>query len=532
MASTSRHKPSAVLVCGQAHSILNRRDGLWLKRRRFGSSNLAGFGLWRVAQPQSDSVFLPIAPIGDRVGQLDRGAQLDRQQLCLGGGRCTDDTGAERVRPDVRNPKAGAGRGTGREPLRKRIGRRRVGGDRQGGRRLPVGCDELGLAQREAIGSGDLDLAGDAARREAGADLIVGRGRGAPAACGKHQDDRKQAGRANHNATVSAKAGAREARPDICGGRMAQFPTVKEEKAMPAAAAAQTADIGAVEDRNFPIRDFRLQNGVVMPEVNIAYETYGRLAAGGQNGVLVTHGYTSSHHAAGHNPANGDQPGWWDGLIGPGKAIDTDKLFVVSSNMLGSSFGSTNGASLDPATGQPYGADFPAIAVRDIVAAQKLLLDRLGVRHLVAVAGPSYGGYQAFPMGRRLSRHDGCGRRGGDRTQIGKCRTEPRRSASPARRRPRMEWWPVLRTGGAKTVLTELRVEILKRNGIEAAARRSLSDQGPRARRRSASRRWPGHRMGRELAGDPAPRHGRLRHGQGFLRRSRAKVLYVLCADR
>ncbi|HXC13569.1 MAG TPA: alpha/beta fold hydrolase [Stellaceae bacterium] len=177
---------------------------------------------------------------------------------------------------------------------------------------------------------------------------------------------------------------------------MAKFPTVKEEKAMPAAAAAQTADIGAVEDRNFPIRDFRLQNGEVMPEVNIAYETYGRLAADGRNAVLVTHGYTSSHHAAGQNPANANQPGWWDGLIGPGKAIDTDRLYVVASNMLGSSFGSTNGASLDPRTGKPYGADFPAIAVRDIVAAQKALLDNLGVRHLVAVAGPSYGGYQAF----------------------------------------------------------------------------------------------------------------------------------------
>ena len=132
-------------------------------------------------------------------------------------------------------------------------------------------------------------------------------------------------------------------------------------------AAAHTTDIGVVEDRNFSIRDFRLQNGVTMPEVNIAYETYGRLAADGRNAVMITHGYTSSHHAAGDNPANGNQPGWWDGLIGPGKAIDTDRLFVDASNMLGSSYGSTNGASLDPRTGKPYGPDFPAITVRDIV---------------------------------------------------------------------------------------------------------------------------------------------------------------------
>ncbi|HTV43772.1 MAG TPA: alpha/beta fold hydrolase [Stellaceae bacterium] len=165
---------------------------------------------------------------------------------------------------------------------------------------------------------------------------------------------------------------------------------------MSATVASPARDLGTVLDRKFSIQDFRLQNGTVMPAVDIAYETYGRLAGDGRNAVLITHGYTSSHHAAGRNPANGNQPGSWDGLIGPGKAIDTDKLFVVASNMLGSSYGSTNGASLDPRTGKPYGPDFPAITVRDIVAAQKQLLDGLGVRHLVAVAGPSYGGYQAF----------------------------------------------------------------------------------------------------------------------------------------
>src|SRR5690349_11099752 len=160
--------------------------------------------------------------------------------------------------------------------------------------------------------------------------------------------------------------------------------------------AAHAADLGTVEDERFLIRGFRLSDGTAMPEAEVAYETYGRLAHDGSNAVLIVHGYTSSHHAAGRNPANGNQPGWWNGLIGPGKAIDTDKLFVVSSNMLGSSFGSTNGASIDPATGKPYGPDFPAITVHDIVAAQKLLLDELGVKRLVAVAGPSYGGYQAF----------------------------------------------------------------------------------------------------------------------------------------
>src|SRR5258708_29252467 len=169
------------------------------------------------------------------------------------------------------------------------------------------------------------------------------------------------------------------------------------EIAMTDGAALRTEDIGTVHDQFFTLHDFRLANGAVLAEAKIVYETYGRLASDGRNAVLITHGYTGSHHAAGRNPANGNQPGSWDGLIGPGKAIDTDQLFVVASNMLGSSFGSTNAGSIDPQIGEAYGPDFPNITIRDIVAAQKTLLDDLGVRHLVAVAGPSYGGYHAFP---------------------------------------------------------------------------------------------------------------------------------------
>src|SRR5579864_9656064 len=109
------------------------------------------------------------------------------------------------------------------------------------------------------------------------------------------------------------------------------------EIAMNDASALRAEDIGTVEDRFFTLRDFRLTDGTMMPEATIAYETYGRLAPDGRNAVLITHGYTGSHHAAGRNPNNGGQPGSWDGLIGPGKAIDTERLFVVSSNMLGSS---------------------------------------------------------------------------------------------------------------------------------------------------------------------------------------------------
>src|ERR1700745_1359373 len=143
------------------------------------------------------------------------------------------------------------------------------------------------------------------------------------------------------------------------------------------------ADIGAVEDRFLTLRNFPLTDGTVMPEATIAYESYGRPAPDGRTPVLCTQGYPGSHHFAGRNPANGNQPGSWDGLIGPGKAIDTDRLFVVPSNMLGSVFGATNGASINRQTGKLYGPDFPAITVRDIVTAERALLDGLGVKHLV-----------------------------------------------------------------------------------------------------------------------------------------------------
>ena len=228
-------------------------------------------------------------------------------------------------------------------------------------------------------------------------------------------------------------------------------------------------DLGTVEDRRFAISNFRLRNGAVMPAVELAYETYGRLAADGRNALLITHGYTSSHHAAGRNPANGNLTGWWDSLIGPGKAIDTDKLFVVSSNMLGSSFGSTNGASINPHTGEPYGPDFPAITVHDIVAAEKALLEALGVEHLVAVAGPSYGGYQAFQWA--VTYPDAMDAIVPVVTAPKAQNVEGNLAELQARLATDPEWngGRYCDGGGAKTVLTELRVEMLKRNGIEAA---------------------------------------------------------------
>src|SRR5262245_18543777 len=152
----------------------------------------------------------------------------------------------------------------------------------------------------------------------------------------------------------------------------------------------------ATVSASFTVPSFKLESGQVLPELMLAYETYGRLAPDRRNGILVTHRFTGNHCAASAPTPAMPTAGWWCGLIGAGKAIDTDRYFVVSSNMLGSSYGSTAPAATNPATGRPYGPDFPDITLPDIVGAQKALLDSLGVQHLVAVAGPSFGGYQAF----------------------------------------------------------------------------------------------------------------------------------------
>lgn len=139
-----------------------------------------------------------------------------------------------------------------------------------------------------------------------------------------------------------------------------------------------------------------LQSGRSMGDYTLAYETYGTLNADKSNAVLVCHALNASHHVAG---VYADQPsnvGWWDNMIGPGKPVDTNRFFVVGINNLGSCFGSTGPMHTNPATGQPYGADFPVVTVEDWVNAQARLLDRLGIGQLAAVLGGSLGGMQAL----------------------------------------------------------------------------------------------------------------------------------------
>ena len=140
-----------------------------------------------------------------------------------------------------------------------------------------------------------------------------------------------------------------------------------------------------------------LECGRSLPGVTVAYETYGRLNANGDNAVLVCHALTGSAHAAGEAPGHpGGATGWWDPMIGPGRAFDTDEMFVVCPNILGSCYGTTGPVSLNPSRGLPYGKSFPRVTVRDMVRVQHALLSSLGVRSLLTVTGGSLGGMQAL----------------------------------------------------------------------------------------------------------------------------------------
>jgi homoserine O-acetyltransferase/O-succinyltransferase len=155
-----------------------------------------------------------------------------------------------------------------------------------------------------------------------------------------------------------------------------------------------TGPIHATDGKTFTAKNYRLQSGIVMPIVTIAYRTLGVLAPGHDNVVLVTHGNTSGPQMI--DPDGSPAEGSWSEIVGPGKAVDTDRFFVICPNMLGSSYGSTNAASIDPMTGTRYGPRFPDITVSDIVGTQRALLHDLGIDRLVAIVGPSYGGFQAF----------------------------------------------------------------------------------------------------------------------------------------
>jgi homoserine O-acetyltransferase len=144
-----------------------------------------------------------------------------------------------------------------------------------------------------------------------------------------------------------------------------------------------------------PPDELYLHSGRILGPVTVAYETYGTLSPSRDNAVLVCHALSGDAHAAGNHPDD-PKPGWWDPMIGPGRAIDTERYFVVCPNVLGSCKGTTGPASINPRTGHPYAMKFPVITIRDMVRVQALLLDHLGIDRLHCVIGGSMGGMQAL----------------------------------------------------------------------------------------------------------------------------------------
>ena len=159
------------------------------------------------------------------------------------------------------------------------------------------------------------------------------------------------------------------------------------------------ASVGIVRAEYFTFAEdepFCLESGATLGPVTIAYETYGRLNAEHSNAVLICHALSGGAHAAGCLATEEGQLGWWDDCIGPGKAFDTDRFFVICSNVLGSCYGTTGPASINPATGEPYGLRFPVVTVGDMVRAQVKLVEHLGIERLLCVAGGSMGGMQVL----------------------------------------------------------------------------------------------------------------------------------------
>ncbi len=180
--------------------------------------------------------------------------------------------------------------------------------------------------------------------------------------------------------------------------------TVKTNKMSKPGGVAKTALADPAQEANDPSslvvrfgteRPLAMDCGVTLGQWQIAYQSYGQLNADRSNAVLVCHALTGDQHVANPNPVTG-KPGWWDVLIGPGRPIDTDRFFVICTNVIGGCLGSSGPASLNPSTGKVYGLDFPLVTIRDMVRAQSLLVDHLGIGSLFAVIGGSMGGMQVL----------------------------------------------------------------------------------------------------------------------------------------
>jgi homoserine O-acetyltransferase/O-succinyltransferase len=175
---------------------------------------------------------------------------------------------------------------------------------------------------------------------------------------------------------------------------------MNDAETLDSSARTEPGEVGLVEPRDFVSQEsFLFESGQAIAGFTLRYETYGRLNAARDNVILICHALSGDHHCAGIHAITDRKTGWWNNLIGPGKAVDTTRHFVICSNCLGGCQGSTGPSSLDPATGRPFGITFPFVTVRDMVRAQKRLLDSLGIRSLFAVIGGSMGGMQVLQWG-------------------------------------------------------------------------------------------------------------------------------------
>jgi len=157
--------------------------------------------------------------------------------------------------------------------------------------------------------------------------------------------------------------------------------------------------VGLVEQRFHTWQEpLPLESGASLGPITLAYETYGKLDAGRRNAVLIMHALSGDAHVAGRHRPEARKPGWWDTMVGPGKAFDTERYFVICANILGGCQGSTGPSSINPRTGERYNLAFPVITIRDMVEAQIRLLDVLGVEQLLATAGGSMGGMQVLQL--------------------------------------------------------------------------------------------------------------------------------------
>jgi len=158
--------------------------------------------------------------------------------------------------------------------------------------------------------------------------------------------------------------------------------------------------VGIVQTQYFTFAEppnlMPLECGRSFGPITVAYETYGQLSDARDNAILIVHALSGDAHAAGYNSPEEEKPGWWDDMIGPGKAFDTEKYFIICSNIIGGCKGSTGPSSIDPETGKPYGIGFPVVTIRDMVDVQKALIDHLGIDTLLCVCGGSMGGMQVL----------------------------------------------------------------------------------------------------------------------------------------